>query len=330
MAQIKLSGILNMIGDFDSIRPTLRALNAQTARQDFELIIVALSTKAATIDPEQLKDLGAYQIVQVESLPSGVHGWSKGILVAQAPIVVMCEDHSFPASNWAQTLIDAHNEGDYFAVCPAITNGNPRTRTSWANFILSFVEWFSPDESKPVISGAGHNTSYKRELLLADYGGNLENWLNPERMMHLDLAARGKKILLDARTSTAHVNISQPAGYFGMSYCGGRVFGGSRAANWPMSRKLFYAVLFPLVPFIRLRRLLPYFNTPQKRRDARLLSTLPLIMIGLFCHAFGEAVGYLAGNESITRAYTNYELNRSNYVTSAELAEIWGGSGRSS
>ena len=64
----------------------------------------------------------------------------------------------------------------------------------------------------------------------------------------------------------------------------------SRAAKWNPARKLIYAVLFPLVPFIRLRRLFSQLNTPEKRRKARLFKAMPLIVIGLFCHAFGEAV----------------------------------------
>jgi len=322
--ELKLTSILNMIGDFRSIQPTVRALSAQSVRENLELIIVATKEKAATIDREQLKDLGAFQIIEVDSLPSGAFGWARGIRAARAPVVVLSEDHSFPAGNWARTLIDAHAEDDYFAVSPAVDNGNPQTCTSWANFLLSFVEWYAPDRPATVVAGAGHNTSYKRDVLLAECGENLEAALNPERVLHLDMTARGKKILLDSRTSVAHVNISLPTAYFGMSYAGGRVFGGARAANWNVARTLFYAMLFPLVPFIRLRRLLGYLNTPEKRRKAKFMRSLPLIMIGLFCHAFGEAVGYMAGVGNIIPTYTNYELHRPDFVAAGERAEIWG------
>jgi hypothetical protein len=104
----------------------------------------------------------------------------------------------------------------------------------------------------------------------------------------------------------------------GMSYAGGRVFGAARSQGWNPVRRLIYAVLFPLVPAIRLKRMLAALNTPDKRRNSRFFSTLPLIVVGLFCHAFGEAVGYLLGAGTIEQTYSLYELRRRDYVTANE------------
>lgn len=320
----KLSSVLNMARDFASIRRTVAALSRQTARDDIELIIIARRSAVHTIDRAMLQVFAAHQVIEVDTLSSGAYGWAEGFRRAQAPVVVISEDHGYPSPNWAQTLIDAHAADDCFAVCPAIENGNPKTRTSWANFLLSFVEWFEPDQPKLVQSGAGHNTSYKREALLRDYGGALDRWLNPERVLHYDLIARGKKILLDSRASVAHVNLSRPAAFFGVSYAGGRVFGASRAAGWGGPRKLLHALLFWLVPFVRLKRLLAFLDTPQKRRKARFIGTLPMILAGLFCHAFGEAVGYLFGAGNIGEKYVNFELNRLDYVVPEERGWMLG------
>jgi len=321
MPDLKLTSVLNMSGDFSCIRRTIAALQAQTAREHLELIIVALRQFAGTIDTSRLACFGAYQIVEVDALPSGASGWAEGFRRARSPVVVISEDHGFPSANWAETLIAAHaHPDDYFAVSPALENANPQTRTSWANYTLSFINFFAPSAPQLVEFGPGHNTSYKREPLLADYGDRLDHWINPERVLHSDLIARGKKILLDSRTSVAHVNISKPMAYLGMSYAGGRLFGASRAEKWGFGRKLFYAAASPLVPFVRLKRLMRYYDTPAKRKQGCLLRTLPLIYIGLILHATGEAVGYLAGAGEIMRLYVDYELRRFEHVIPSERA----------
>jgi hypothetical protein len=327
MGELKLSSVLNMAGAYSSVRRTIAALAAQTARDSLEVILIATRAQLPTIDRAALQVFGASQIIEVDSLPSGAYGWAEGFRRARAPIVVVSEDHGFPAHNWAETLIDAHaKHPEAMAVCPALENGNPRTLTSWANFGLSFCEWFA-DASEPpraVPSGAGHNTSYKREMLMQMYGDNLDRWMNPERVMHGDIIARNKSIVLDPRTRVAHVNLSKPMAYFGVSYAGGRVFGAARSTQWSAPRRFFYAILFPLVPAIRLKRMLEHYNTPKKRRDAKFLPALPLILLGLGCHAFGEAIGYLFGSGGIIERYTDYELRRQNHVLPNERREIFG------
>lgn len=326
MPEPKITAVLNMNGDFATIRRTVAALAQQTAKDELELIIVTPREFAATVDRAALECLGAHRLIEVDALPSGAYGWAVAIRAARSPIVVLAEDHSYPLPNWAQGLIDAHAAGDYFAVGPAVENGNPATLTSWGNFLLSFVDWYAPDRPTEVISTAGHNSCYRRDELLKDYGDELERWLNPERVMHLHAAARGKKMLLDSRTSVAHVNISRPMAYFGMSYAGGRVFGAARAMEWGIGKKLFYAAMFPLVPLIRLKRLAAQLDSSEKRRNAKFIKAIPMIMLGLTCHAFGEAVGGLFGAGNITQKYTNYELFRRDFVTAKERTWMLDGS----
>src|SRR5262245_9360996 len=172
MGDLRLTSVLNMSGDYSAIRRTIEALSAQTVREHLELIVIATRAHVSSIDQDELGVFGAYQIVEVDSLPTGAYGWAEGFRRAGSPIVVVSEDHGFPAPNWAETLIDAHTRPDIFAVCPALENGNPETFTSWANLLLSFVDWFAPDAPRLVQAAAGHNTSYKRDALLADYGSN--------------------------------------------------------------------------------------------------------------------------------------------------------------
>ena len=127
-------------------------------------------------------------------------------------------------------------------------------------------------------------------------------------------------MLLTPRAVTHHVNISLVRSYLGHSFLGGRVFGGSRAAHWPRRRAVLYALAFPLVPFIRLRRIIGHLNTAAKRKKARFWAALPWVAVGLLCHALGEAVGYLAGSGNAGARYMSYEARRIHHLKPSEKA----------
>jgi hypothetical protein len=116
------------------------------------------------------------------------------------------------------------------------------------------------------------------------------------------------------------VNISKPVSYLAHSFTGGRLFGGSRSAGWSWVKSFGYACAFPLVPVIRLRRILAHLNTPTLRKEARFRAALPWIVAGLTAHAVGEAIGYLAGPGEAMRAYMSFETERRAHLRPAERA----------
>lgn len=307
-----LSAVLNMVGDFDTIQKTVRRLCSQTIRSRLEIVIVTTPDKTRLVADALLERVGAWQVVTIPEMPTAAAGWAAGIRQARAPLIVMCEDHSFPEPDWAEAILDTHQQ-DCAAVAPAVRNANPRSLISWANFLLCFLEWFSPDHSGPVPAGPGHNTSYKQSVLL-EYK-DLEKWLCSERVLHFDLTTKGQTILLNTRAITHHVNISLPGSYLAQSFLGGRVFGASRAMNWSRIKTAAYALAFPLAPAVRLRRILKTLNSRSKRQESRFFAALPWILAGLACHAIGEAVGYVSGaGDATQRSYMDYEARRAEHV----------------
>jgi hypothetical protein len=306
-----LSAILNMVDGFATIQKTVRHLCAQTIRDRLEIVIVTTPGRVPLVEDALLEAVGAWQVVTILGMPTAAAGWVAGIRQARAPVIVLCEDHSFPEPDWAEAILDTHQE-DCAAVAPAVRNANPRSLISWANFLLCFLEWFSPDHSGPVSAGPGHNTSYKRSVLL-EYT-DLEKWLSPERVLHFDFAARGQAILLNTRAATHHVNISLPGSHLAQSFLGGRLFGASRAAGWPRMKTAAYALAFPLAPAVRLSRILKVLNSRSKRQESRFFAALPWILAGLVCHALGEAIGYIGGAGNAGQRYMDFETRRSEHV----------------
>jgi hypothetical protein len=305
-----------MMWDFRSITRTIHHLLSQTALKDLEIVLVTTPANVHQVDTEILARAGAYQVVTIPRFDTAAQGWAEGVRKARSPIAVLCEDHSFPDPDWAQALIEEHSR-EWAAVAPVVHNGNPATAVSWANFLLCFLDWHRPRRSGAVESGPGHNTCYHRDTL-APYSKSLDRWFNPERVLHLDFQAKGLKVLQSQRAATRHVNISKPLSYLAHSFCGGRLFGGSRAERWSKVKALAYACAFPLVPAVRLRRILAHLDTPERRKEAQFSRALPWIVAGLFCHALGEATGYLAGTGNAMEKYMSFETRRRDHLVPEE------------
>ena len=99
-----------------------------------------------------------------------------GIRKARAPLVVLLEDHSFPAEGWAEALIRAH-AGPWSAVGPAVGLANLHCMKAWANYLIQYSPWMKPAQSGVIDDLPGHNSSYKKELLLG-YGDDLESMMS--------------------------------------------------------------------------------------------------------------------------------------------------------
>lgn len=316
MSQVFLSVVLNHVAGFESIRKTVRHLARQTALQDLELIIVSNSSNAENLNLSELNRIPSWKQVVLPVVPYGAFGWAAGIQAAAGQAVVLAEDHSFPEPRWAELLIQRQKEG-FQVVAPRVLNGNPETLVSWANFQLTFIEFFLPRTSGEAPRGPGHNTCYDKKALLG-MGGDLVAWLVSEWVLHEAMKSQGHRIFLDVDAVTHHVNLSRPGALFSHSFLGGRIIGSERAKLWPLLKRLLYAAAFPLVPLLRLRRLIQWLDRPDSKREVRFFKSLPLTLAALLCHAAGEAVGYLFGTGNSMSSYQAFEIRRIDYVLDRE------------
>jgi len=313
---IVLSIILNHAQGFEAIRKTLRHITLQTALHELELILVSNASNASDLDLAQLSQIPNWKQVVLPKVPYGAIGWAAGIEAATGQAVVLAEDHSFPEPRWAEVLIQRQGEG-FQVVAPRVLNGNPATLVSWANFQLTFIEFFLPQNSGAVLRGPGHNTCYDRKALLG-MEGDLASWLVSEWVLHEAMRSKGHRAFLDVDAVTHHVNLSKSRALFSHSYYGGRIIGSERAKPWPLVKRLLYASAFPMVPLLRLLRLMQWLNRKQSRLEVRFFKALPWTLSALLCHAAGEAVGYLFGVGQSMASYQAFEIRRIDYVLDRE------------
>lgn len=310
-----LSIVLACHGDYYVIAATLSHLRAQTLHDQLELVIVAASRKALNLPEITMAYFWGYQVVEIGHGGSIARANAAGVRHALAKLVALAEDHCFPEPGWAEALVRAH-DGPWAAVGPVICNANPESAISWADYLIGYGPWADPTPSGEVSFLPGHNSSYKREVLLG-FGPQLEAMLESETVFHQHLRANGQRLYLCAEARTAHVNFSRLDSWLRVQVHNGRVFAAARRANWSIPRRLLYAAASPLIPLVRCYRIVTALLRPG-RPKRELMRVLPILSMGLALDGFGQMLGYASGAGHSATALADYEYRRIDHVCTAD------------
>jgi hypothetical protein len=225
-------------------------------------------------------------------------------------VVAFTESHSFPEPGWAEALIAAHG-GPWAAVGPAMVNPHRIGSAGWIDFLIDYGQWVPPIEPGPVDDLPGHNSSYKRALLL-DYGPELERMLDAEWCLHRDLRRRGYALYLEPAAMSRHVSPSRLIPSLVQWFHYSRGFATSRSRGWPRRRRLLYVAGSPLIVLVRLRHVIAAM---RRTGQARLIGrALPLTLLTLAGSAAGELVGYAVGGGEGAEGTSEFELHRDRYA----------------
>lgn len=304
---------------WESIARTVRQLRAQTIADLIELVVVAPEDQGVHPDPDSVDAFARVEVIGVPEISSLSWARAPGIRASSAPIVALGETHCWPEPDWAERLLEAHG-GPWAAVGPAVYNANPSGAVSWVNLLIDYGPWLGPTEGGELDDLPGHNSSYKREVLLA-FGPRLENLLEAETIMHEELRRRGHRLYQEPRARVVHLNVTRLASWLGERFQTGRRFGSARGQGWPVWRRLAYAAGSPLIPLVRWLRL---------RRDLRRtgigrqlgLRGRALLAGALVVSAFGELVGYAAGSGDSMFALSRIELHKEAHLRDGEAAQL--------
>ena len=288
----ELSVILVTPDSFETIRRTVKHLRAQNPCDRMELIIVTSVPDALGVDEADMSRFLTYQIVGIDRIQSIASANAAGVRRARASVVVLAEDHAFPAPGWAEALIKAHRQ-PWAVVGPAIRNANPGSVVSWADLLIAYAPWVHPAEAELRDHLPGHNSSYKHEILMS-YGAEMEAMLDAESVLHWELRAKGHQLYLESAAQVFHMNFGRLLSWLPAQYYSGRVFAASRAQGWRVSKRIMYAIAGPLIPPVRFRRILSQVCRSGSWKQLP-NGVLPMLVIGLTVSAIGEMTGYIAG-----------------------------------
>jgi hypothetical protein len=316
-----MSVVITTRENFKSIETTIQYLLEQTVSDRIELVIVAPSEEQLSFKKSLLKKFWGYQVVSVGQIDSIGSANAEGIRRARGEVVALAEDHCFPEPGWAAALISAHSD-----VCvgigPVIRNANPTTMVSWCDFLIGYCFWMEPMAAAQTSFIPGHNSSYKRSVLIEEYGDQLGDMLESETVMHLDLCRKGYRLRIEPAARTAHVNFSLLSSWFPVQYLAGRVFAGNRIRSWSVARRLIYGIASPLIPIVRLFRISRELTRPGRpsHLSARLM---PLLILGLLCDGLGQMIGYLSGPGNATEKLGQFEFNRIDHITEEDRRSLF-------
>ena len=317
-----LSAIIISPDGLTTVRRLVDHLAKQSARQEMELVFVFPESASKLLDEPTVGKFAAVQVITVENMVSTSVARAAGIRAAIAPIVVMTEDHSFPESEWAEALIKAHN-ADWAVIGPSVKNGNPYSLLSWANFAIEYNDWLHPVPAGEIMHLPGHNSAYKRDILMQVYDDDLENWFDSESVLHWDMRARGYRLAADPEVVTFHWNFSKLWPTMKLRWHAGRQFAGCCKLRWAKSRSLLYFFGSPLIPLVRLYRIVKQLRHPE--RPAHLLPRLiPVCLFLLGVEAAGGAVGFLLGQGSSSEHIAKIDFHRQDNMNARDRAQFAG------
>jgi hypothetical protein len=313
-----MSVVITTPDSYQTIRKTMSHLRRQTAREVLEVVIVAPSLAELQLDESEMSDFGSYTVVEAGSIESIGRSNALGIRRAAAPIVVLAEDHCFPEPDWAEALIAAHR-GAWAAVGPAVRNANPRTIISWADLFIAYGPWLWPTPAREVDFLPGHNSSYKREILLG-YGDQLESMMEAETVLHWDLRAKGHRLYLESAARVAHTNFSLWSSWIRIQFMNGHHFAGARVRQMSRMRRLAYVAGSPMIPFVRLIRIASAVRSRGLQR--RFFLCVPFLVVGLLLDGAGQLFGYLTGAHDTVRGGDRLEFHRMQRISETDRRQL--------
>jgi hypothetical protein len=304
----------------EPVRQIIRHLALQTAKERLEILFVVPSVSEFDTDLLELGAFHSHRVVEVGAFESVNRARVAGIRCAGAPLVAFSEDHCFPSPTWAQALIAAH-DGPWAAVGPAVGLANTHTWKTWSNYLIQYGPWTLPTESRAIDDVAGHNSSYKRDILL-EYGDDLEEMMEFEFVLHQDLRRRGLQIYMAADAVAYHVFMTRLGPFLLEHLAIGQMLAACRARRASLSWRLKSVGLAPLVPGVRMYRIVRKILREGWRRDL-LPGILPWLTVGLAVTSFGELLGYTIGEGRSARWTLEFDFDRGRFVSDTERCRIW-------
>jgi hypothetical protein len=299
-----------------TIRKTLAYLRAQAGAERMEIVIVATQPEQVSPTARELAKFAQVQVLAIDDLSSPPSARAKAVRAATAPLVLFAETHSYPRPGYVETLVRAHHDGPWAAVGPSMGNANPKSALSWANLMLDYGRWIPDDERGVIDDVPGHNAAYKRSALL-EFGDDLPRQLKADSIMHAELRERGHELYFASDARTDHLNVSRLRWSVVERFYASRHFAGLRARGWPLPRRLLYIAGAPLIPAVRLKRILDFARRSEEAPPLRRL--LPALAFTLSASALGELAGYAAGPGQGGFPY-EIEVYRSRFVRPEDRA----------
>jgi hypothetical protein len=299
-----LSVVVTVVSDTSAHADTaplegcLEALHSQVDPPAMEVLVTCDARLQGT--DELKRRYPEVQLLCVEKLRTQRSGPSRehhdelrgiGIRRSRAPLVALIEDVGRPDPSWAAQVVKQHAQS-YAAIGGAMENGLDRA-LNWAVYFGDFGRYQNPISRGPSPYVSDANVSYKRSALERVNDAWPESY--NEARVHGALVERGEVLALSPDIVVWQHRLDLHLGSELVErYVWGRSFAATRVERVSASRRLIYAALSPVLPFVLLLK--QCHNVLHTKRNlAAFLKALPLTALLDVAWSCGEFVGYVTG-----------------------------------
>jgi hypothetical protein len=274
----------------ESVRPALQAWEAQTRRDQLEILILCPT-------PEVGAELTAGQVI----VPTGsrdlheARAW--GAMHASADYVMLAEDHCLPDPDWADAMLERLDEG-WDAIGPALRPGNRTTMWAEGSFLIGYGQWMDPIARGPIDVLCGWNVVIRTDLM-RERGDRLPRDLILGAFLMRDFARDGRRFVLESRAKMRHFDPPGGLRELKLVYLVGLGFGAMRTTGWHRIARLLYPLAAPAIAALHWRRALrQYFRAGRACRLRGTSVFSSMLLAGAW--AGGESVGAAKGLAAVT------------------------------
>ena len=286
-----------------------RALNSVLQQEGTERAEVLLVDTAPQEPALSGSDHAQVKLIQVQE--RGTYGAMRGdaVRLARAPIVVFVEDHCVVCPGWLMA-IEAAFEGPWAAVGPRILNANAGIGVSNAIHFINYGHWTEGSGRGPVGLIAGHNSAYRRDVLIG-LGSDLDSLLLSDTLLQWRLAKQGHQFFYEPAAYIGHLYPTSLAIALRDVFFYHRCFGALRVQfdGWPASKRAAHTLLWPAIPLVRVVRISAFVARKRSYAFPELIRNLHWLGILTAGLAAGQALGVARGMGNAADMFTEYELD---------------------
>ena len=284
-----ISVVIASVNGWKVLGPTLDSIDSLPEREQMEVVVVeptggALRERLMTREP-------SVRVVPIDGKRPIPRMRYLGVKEAKGDLIAILEDHAEVDREWANALLETHQDSAIGAVGGRVENG----KTGWVNeavFFCEYTAYMGPVAEGPTNDLPGNNIAYKREHLLKHAhvldAGKWESWINDQ------LLAEGVPIVSTNRAVVRHIKTFSLGYFLTQRFHFARSYAGMRRIDQSWTKRCLYGVGSLILPPLLLARVIR--QAIRKRRNlGRFAVCLPLIALFFTIGAVGEMIGYLAG-----------------------------------
>ncbi len=264
----------------------LAGLAAQDLDGRYEVIVVESSGDGTA---ERLRQrFAGIRVIAPPHRTSPAEAQNIGVAAAAAPLIAITNHDCLVPPDWLRRMVARHQDGTYAAVGGAIANGTPASAIGTAAYWSEFNE-FTTGRPAGVVAGVPQcNVCFRREALVGATPFPQVRFGAEELTFNYELTRAGGVFFFDPAITITHLNRTTLGAYLAHQH----VLGVGSA----MARRLVplpgaiatrHPALIPLLPPLRVARVLARVARRHPRHLPTLLALVPLLLTGYAVWAAG-------------------------------------------